>query len=129
MQRVLWICAEVSQSSAELRRLLLPALLVEEHGWNSQAATVETLGDNPDCDIAVISANALSALARVASWEKRPSVLIELDDATVQYNAAVLDSLTLAAGRFDAIVSRGPLAAAWARDVLASRVAHTTIPD
>jgi hypothetical protein len=115
--------------SGELRRLGLPALLVEQFGWESHLLSADRPVPVEACDVAIFSAQALRAIAAVTLWRPRPAILVDLDDQTVVQDAGALDAIMLAAGRIDAIVTRGPAATEWASNSLAGRVASLFLPD
>ncbi len=125
-----WFYSDIDPvRSGELRRLGLPALLVEQFGWDSYFISADRPVAVENCDVAIFSAQALRAIAAVSLWNSRPSILVDLDDQTVTQDAGALDAIMLAAGRVDAIVTRGAVAMEWASNSLAGRVASVHLPD
>lgn len=105
--------ADDPAASGELRRLGVPALLLEPHGWSCRFVPAS----NPqveEADVVIVPVAALSALPRIAG-AAAPSLVLEVDgdpDLDAPECAAVLEGL---GGRIRVIVARTAAAAAWAR--------------
>ena len=130
MPTALWIydCSD-PYASGELRRLGLPALLVENSEWTSRFCWA---GDNAlvqSADIVVCALRAASALARLPV-SLSPPVVIEVDLSCIDAGAYLASTLHALSNRIAAVVARSPRAALWAERVLgASHVPILTIPD
>jgi hypothetical protein len=114
-------------ASGELRRLGLPALVVEGEGWTSRFVHADR-ARGLQTDILVTPLAALDVLP-VFAGDHPPLVIVEIDDLTAETRPALVRNLPALSGRIAAVCARGPASRRRARAALGSTVPIHDIPD
>lgn len=114
-KRALFLHAERDAAqSGELRRLAVPALLLEADGWECQFVWSAEAGAAGPAALAIAPLAALDALPRLSN-DAGLRLIVEVDgdpDAEAADAGAALAGL---GGRITAVIARSPAASAWAR--------------
>lgn len=128
VKRVLWITASSEPlTSGELRRLGVPALLVEADGWTSQLIPAALAGTAAPADVAVISLEALDCLPLIT--RKAASIIVEIGERSFEFEAPAPEPLAGLVNRIAGVVVHGRRGAAWARRAIGGGVPIWSLPD
>lgn len=130
MPTALWIYGgKDPYASGEVRRIGLPALLVETSEWTSRLCGGDDAAVGQTADLVVCALHAAAALACLPV-SGSPPIVIEVDLSCVEAGAPLASTLHALSNRIAAVVARSPRAAQWAERVLAGMgVPVVTIPD